>query len=103
VTLWLVTLVTLANHNVTSVHKTKIPYERERRKATCDIVVGQCYQCHHHNVTQVPPVISVVPIVFVFFFYKKIISYLNQILIVQLNLGSPKHIIGWHFGDIMSP
>jgi hypothetical protein len=52
VTLWLVTLV---NHNVTSIHKTKIPYERESRKATCDIVVGQCHQCHYHNVTQVLP------------------------------------------------
>jgi len=31
-TLWLVISVTLVNYNITSVQKTKKPYERERRK-----------------------------------------------------------------------
>ena len=45
-TLWLVILVTLTNHNVTSVQNDKNSCEKREKKDTCDIVVGQCHQCH---------------------------------------------------------
>jgi len=49
VTLWLVTLVILPNHNDTTVQKTKKPCERKRRKVTCNIVVGQYHQYNRYH------------------------------------------------------
>jgi len=43
VTLWLVTLV---NHNVTSVQQIKKPCERKKKKVICDKVVGQYHQSY---------------------------------------------------------
>jgi len=51
VTLWLVTLVTLVNHNVTRVQRNKKILSKRKKKDICGIVVDQC-----HNVTQVLPV-----------------------------------------------
>jgi len=48
VTLWLVTLVTLINHNVTSGFLLSLSQGCFVFLYTCDIVVGQCHQpqCH---------------------------------------------------------
>jgi len=55
VTLWLVTLVILVNHNVTRVQRNKKILLKRKKKDTCDIVVGQCHNVTNHNVTQVLP------------------------------------------------
>jgi len=39
-------IVTLTNHNVTSVQINKTSLCERRKKSTCDIVVDQCHQCH---------------------------------------------------------
>jgi len=38
--------VTLANHNVTSIQNDKKNLVKEEKKDICNIVVGQCHQCH---------------------------------------------------------
>lgn len=36
----------IINHNVTSVQNNKKILWKKKKKATCDIVVDQCHQCH---------------------------------------------------------
>jgi len=50
-----VTLVTLANHNVTHVQRNKNILWKRKKKDTYDVVVGQCHNVTNHNVTQVSP------------------------------------------------
>jgi len=43
------TWVTLTNHNVTSEHRNQKILWKRKKKDTCDIVVGQCYNVTNHN------------------------------------------------------